>query len=51
MFTGNESRRQISIEEDDDMLQYAITQSLLESGTEEDQVSRNFIYVFTQYNH
>lgn len=39
MFTGTESRRQISLEEDDDMLQYAITQSLLESGTEEDQVS------------
>lgn len=32
-------RRQISLEDDDDMLQYAITQSLLESGNEEDQVS------------
>ncbi|XP_054257956.1 ankyrin repeat domain-containing protein 13D isoform X4 [Macrosteles quadrilineatus] len=35
---GADMRRQISLEEDDDMLQYAITQSLLESGSEEDQV-------------
>uniref|UniRef100_A0A1B6CP52 Ankyrin repeat domain-containing protein n=1 Tax=Clastoptera arizonana TaxID=38151 RepID=A0A1B6CP52_9HEMI len=35
---GAESRRQISLEEDDDMLQYAIQQSLIENGTEEDQV-------------
>lgn len=37
-------RRQISLEDDDDMLQYAITQSLLESGNEEDQVSWGSIY-------
>ncbi|KAG8300526.1 Ankyrin repeat domain-containing protein 13D [Homalodisca vitripennis] len=35
---GADMRRQISLEEDDDMLQYAITQSLLEAGSEEDQV-------------
>jgi len=35
---GADMRRQISLEEDDDMLQYAITQSLLESGSDEDQV-------------
>lgn len=38
VLSGADSRRQISLEEDDDMLQYAIQQSLLQSGTEQDQV-------------
>lgn len=38
-FMGAESRRQVSnLEEDDDMLQYAIQQSLLQSGHDDDQV-------------
>ncbi|BES97735.1 Ankyrin repeat domain-containing protein [Nesidiocoris tenuis] len=35
---GAESRRQVSLEEEDDMLDYAIQKSLLQSGTGEDQV-------------
>lgn len=35
---GAEMRRQLSLEEDDDMLQFAIQQSLVEAGSEEDQV-------------
>lgn len=38
-FLGADSRRQVSnLEEDDDMLQYAIQQSLLQSGQDDDQV-------------
>uniref|UniRef100_T1HUF5 Ankyrin repeat domain-containing protein n=1 Tax=Rhodnius prolixus TaxID=13249 RepID=T1HUF5_RHOPR len=33
-----ETRRQVSLEEEDDMLQYAIQQSLLQTGQDEDQV-------------
>lgn len=33
-------RRQLSLEEDDDMLQFAIQQSLVEAGSEEDQVQK-----------
>ncbi|XP_075220941.1 ankyrin repeat domain-containing protein 13D isoform X2 [Lycorma delicatula] len=35
---GAEMRRQLSMEEDDDMLQFAIQQSLVEAGGEDDQV-------------
>ncbi|KAL1140274.1 hypothetical protein AAG570_000206 [Ranatra chinensis] len=35
---GGDARRQLSLEEDDDMLHYAIQQSLLQSGSDEDQV-------------
>uniref|UniRef100_A0A069DZB8 Putative ankyrin repeat protein n=1 Tax=Panstrongylus megistus TaxID=65343 RepID=A0A069DZB8_9HEMI len=35
---GCETRRQVSLEEEDDMLQYAIQQSLLQTGQDEDQV-------------
>ncbi|KAF6204383.1 hypothetical protein GE061_002724 [Apolygus lucorum] len=35
---GAESRRQVSLEEEDDMLQFAIQQSLLQAGQEQDQV-------------
>ncbi|XP_014259024.1 ankyrin repeat domain-containing protein 13B isoform X1 [Cimex lectularius] len=35
---GPESRRHVNLEEEDDMLQYAIQQSLLQSGHDEDQV-------------
>ncbi|XP_073985483.1 ankyrin repeat domain-containing protein 13D isoform X2 [Rhodnius prolixus] len=37
---GCETRRQVSLEEEDDMLQYAIQQSLLQTGQDEDQVDR-----------
>ncbi|XP_014276141.1 ankyrin repeat domain-containing protein 13D isoform X2 [Halyomorpha halys] len=38
-FMGADSRRQVNnLEEDDDMLQYAIQQSLLQSGQDDDQV-------------
>ncbi|CAH1405533.1 unnamed protein product [Nezara viridula] len=38
-FMGADSRRQVNnLEEDDDMLQYAIQQSLLQSGHDDDQV-------------
>ncbi|XP_073985484.1 ankyrin repeat domain-containing protein 13D isoform X3 [Rhodnius prolixus] len=37
---GCETRRQVSLEEEDDMLQYAIQQSLLQTGQDEDQVQR-----------
>jgi len=35
---GADTRRQVNLEEDDDLLQYAIQQSLLQSGNGEDQV-------------
>lgn len=35
---GAGTRRQLSLEEDDDMLQYAIQQSLLQAGADDDQV-------------
>lgn len=44
-------RRQIDIEEEDDMLQFAITQSLLESGTEEDQVIQSHVHFSLQFKH
>ncbi|XP_022916461.1 ankyrin repeat domain-containing protein 13D isoform X2 [Onthophagus taurus] len=36
--TGVESRRQFSTEEEDDLLQFAIQQSLIEAGTEKEEV-------------
>lgn len=36
---GAEVRTQFSIEEEDDLLQFAIQQSLLEAGSERDEVS------------
>ncbi|KAG8176512.1 hypothetical protein JTE90_021805 [Oedothorax gibbosus] len=36
---GSESLRPLSIDEDDELLQYAIQQSLMEAGSEEDQVT------------
>lgn len=43
-FLGADSRRQVSnLEEDDDMLQYAIQQSLLQSGHDDDQVRMFYI--------
>jgi hypothetical protein len=36
--TGAGTRRQLSLEEDDDMLQYAIQQSLMQAGADDDQV-------------
>lgn len=36
---GNDLRRQFSIEDDDELLQFAIQQSLLEAGSEEEQVT------------
>lgn len=39
LITGADTRRQFSIEEEDDLLQYAIQQSLIEVGSEKDEVS------------
>ncbi|XP_054713418.1 ankyrin repeat domain-containing protein 13D-like isoform X2 [Uloborus diversus] len=36
---GSDSLRPLSIDEDDELLQYAIQQSLMEAGSEEDQVT------------
>ncbi|GIY76254.1 ankyrin repeat domain-containing protein 13B [Caerostris darwini] len=36
---GSEALRPLSIDEDDELLQYAIQQSLMEAGSEEDQVT------------
>lgn len=46
MNIGAEVRTQFSIEEEDDLLQFAIQQSLLEAGSERDEVS--FFCVFVQ---
>lgn len=40
--TGADVRRQFSIEEEDDLLQFAIQQSLIEAGSERDEVSIYF---------
>lgn len=37
-FPGADSRRQFSMEEEDDLLQFAIQQSLMEAGTEKEEV-------------
>lgn len=36
---GAEQRRQINMDNDEELLQFAVQQSLLETGAEEDQVS------------
>jgi septin 4 len=36
--SGAEVRRQFSIEEEDELLQFAIQQSLIEAGSEKDEV-------------
>lgn len=36
---GAEQRRQIGMDNDEELLQFAVQQSLLETGAEEDQVS------------
>lgn len=43
MNIGAEVRTQFSVEEEDDLLQFAIQQSLLEAGSERDEVL--FFYV------
>ena len=42
-FTGAEVRRQFSIEEEDELLQFAIQQSLIEAGSEKDEVLNNLM--------
>ena len=37
-FLGSENRRQYSLEEEDDLIQFAIQQSLMEVGSERDEV-------------
>jgi len=44
---GAEQRRQIGMDNDEELLQFAVRQSLLETGAEEDQVS---CYHFKIYN-
>lgn len=36
--SGAEVRRQFSVEEEDELLQFAIQQSLIEAGSEKDEV-------------
>jgi len=43
---GAEVRTQFSIEEEDDLLQFAIQQSLLEAGSERDEVLYFSTYFF-----
>lgn len=43
---GAEQRRQIGIDNDEELLQFAVRQSLLETGAEEDQVSYYTIYLY-----
>ena len=38
MGVASVARRQFSLDEEDDLLQYAIQQSLVDSGSERDQV-------------
>lgn len=47
---GAEQRRQIGVDNDEELLQFAVRQSLLETGAEEDQVSNYAIFfIFLQY--
>lgn len=48
MNIGAEVRTQFSIEEEDDLLQFAIQQSLLEAGSERDEVSSFFFFFYIQ---
>lgn len=47
MNIGAEVRTQFSVEEEDDLLQFAIQQSLLEAGSERDEVSFFFFVFYT----
>ena len=47
ILSGSDSFRPLSIDEDDELLQYAIQQSLMEAGSEEDQVTFTNINLFT----
>lgn len=49
ILSGSDSLRPLSIDEDDELLQYAIQQSLMEAGSEEDQVIYIFIYSFFSF--
>lgn len=40
--TGAEVRTQFSVEEEDDLLQFAIQQSLIEAGSERDEVGGGY---------
>lgn len=42
---GAEQRRQINMDNDEEIFQFAVQQSLLETGAEEDQVSF-YLYVY-----
>jgi len=44
-FKGAEQRRQIGMDNDEELLQFAVRQSLLETGAEEDQVNYYIIYL------
>lgn len=39
-FAGADSRRQFNMEEEDDLLQFAIQQSLIDAGTEKEEVRK-----------
>jgi len=43
---GAEQRRQIGMDNDEELLQFAVRQSLLETGAEEDQVSYYTIFLY-----
>lgn len=43
---GAEQRRQIGMDNDEELLQFAVRQSLLETGAEEDQVSCYTIFLY-----
>lgn len=38
-------RRQYSMEEEDDLLQFAIQQSLVDAGTEKEEVISDFLFI------
>lgn len=42
---GSDLRRQFTMEDEDELLQFAIQQSLIESGTEGDQVQNSNTFV------
>lgn len=46
---GAEVRTQFSMEEEDDLLQFAIQQSLLEVGSERDEVEIFKIFIFLYF--
>lgn len=49
---GADSRRQFSMEEEDDLLQFAIQQSLMEAGTEREEVNlekRKYYFIIMTY--